>query len=34
MVDPSAHTRDKNRQLTLPWPGTYKSIACEHLTIR
>src|ERR1700730_12282365 len=26
---PSAHTQDKNQQLTIPWPGTYKSIACE-----
>jgi hypothetical protein len=27
-------TRDMSRQLTFPWPVTYKSIACEHLTIR
>jgi hypothetical protein len=25
-------TRDTSRQMTLPWLGTYKSIACEHLT--
>src|SRR6201997_634628 len=31
---PSAYTQDKNQQLTIPWPGAYKSIACEHLTIR
>src|SRR6202040_1313832 len=30
MADPP-HTRDTRRQLTFPWLGTYKSIACEHL---
>jgi len=33
MADPP-HTRDMRWQLTFPWPATYKSIACEALTIR
>jgi hypothetical protein len=27
------HTSDKSRLMIFPSPGTYKSIACEHLTI-
>jgi hypothetical protein len=27
-------THEMSRQMTIPLLGTYKSIACEHLTIR